>query len=466
MNQDPLNDLKAELDKEIFSKHEFRSRKDTIVKKAIESNKENPPRKHPAWVPLSATAAALLIAALLTGNYFLAKNEETPLQADELEEKNDIDNDNMIEDLPNIEKVPDEVKENETEKDEKIDEEDVTIEQVVPENEPPEISHAEEIRQKYAGIWAAEKLDIKNIYLGLNFQDHEKSFQTSSHLSYKNNIPTLHQIGGENNNLEIFMKDKVVYYSEYKIISDKKEINDPVSYLKDSTQREIYAYPYYPAKISSPIASEEYSWKIIEENSDSIEVSGTADRMDNEIVEFNALIHSDTGIILNFSGYNNNGEKVLGWETDRFELNPVWENDLSDRIGSIIEWSTHEKGKEPIIFREEWLNSAKEEIEKGESVEEIYLGGSDNPTTAIVIIGLAKEISKQEEKELARKILEHMTEEADKNISGNRHIWDENYFRLLFTKPPNRIYYMAAYNKKDAPQDKQGIPEISWQENK
>lgn len=414
MNRDPLENLKAELDKEIFQKREFKSRKSAILKEAREQMSNSQQKKSPRWAPIIASLAIPLIGVLLIGPMLMEKQQPSQHL-----------------DSPSQE-VP---------KQEKLEE---TQQKV---KETPEAS---EIKKTYSSMWEQAKLNFTAMYFLADYQVNGKEYVLNTEVEYKNGNLSIHQQNVQDESL-VLLEDHILYNRGNDLPLYIEAIPAPAAYLKAEHDSGIMSYPYYPSRLPEDIASNDYTWEIIEETDHGIKINGFAKNEELSIKNFTAKIHPETGILLSFEGENQDGERMIEWQDRKFyyEDNPLG---VSENNQNFIqnELNVYEN---LTLFLNELLPQVNDELKQ--AMGSIMINGS--PEKGIwVDLKLNRKLQKSEEEQAAEKIIEALIKSWEGDLSK------VYLFEVNFYNPGEESEYIQAYTEPGLPLDGNSTPEIHW----
>jgi hypothetical protein len=412
LNRDPLKDLKAELDEEVFHKHKLKSRKNAILKEAREGM-TNSQKKSPKWAPVIAALAIPLIGFLLIGPMLL---EQFPRLLDTSPEEVTEPSKKKIEETPK----------------------------------------ASEIKKVYSSLWEQEKLNFRAMYLLADYKIDGKEYIIDTGIEYRSDgNPSINQKNIHNDS-RVILEDNLLFYKEIDKPSTVTAILAPSDYLKADHNSDILSYPYYPAKLPEDIASNQYTWKIIEEGEHGILVNGFTGNKKLSLKEFSAKIHPETGILLSFEGKNQKGEKTIEWKDRKFHYNEV-SLGISDSNQMFIQYEMSlEQNFTPFLNQllsgenEEWKNA----------IGSIALDASERNMMSISV-KLNRKVKDTEEEEIALKIAAALENTRESRITQS------SDFEISFYNPEAEKAYRKAYSNSVLQQnedqyDEDGNPKINW----
>ncbi|MGD6966638.1 hypothetical protein ACQCVP_09425 [Rossellomorea vietnamensis] len=408
MNRDPLKDLKAELDEEVFHKRKLKSRKDAILKEAREGM-TNSQKKSLKWAPVIAMLAIPVIGLLLIGPMLL---EQFPQLSDT---------------------SPDEVTEPSKKKIE-------------------ETPKASEIKKFYSLLWEQDKLNLRAMYLLADYKIDGKEYIIDTGVEYRNDgTLSIHQQNIHNDS-RVILEDNLLYYKEIDKPATVTAILAPTDYLKADHNADILSYPYYPAKLPEDIASNQYTWKISEEGEHGILVNGFTANKKLSLKEFSAKIHPETGILLSFEGKNQKGEKTIEWKDRKFYYDEV-PLGISDSNQMFIQNDMN---------AEENLTPFLNQLLSGESHEwknaigSITLDTSYELNRMLASVKLNRKITETEEEQIALKIAEALKSTTDSRRAPS------DQFEVNFYNPKAEKTYRKAFTELPLRLNEDGRPIINW----
>ncbi|MGM0843567.1 MAG: hypothetical protein ACQEUT_01220 [Bacillota bacterium] len=416
MNRDPLKNLKAELDEEVFQKHKLKSRKADILKEARERMSNSQQKKSPRWAPGIAALAISLIGFLLVG----------PL---------------LLEQYPRLlDTNPDEVTEPSKKKIE-------------------ETPKASEIKKIYSSMWNQDKLNFGGMYLLADYWVDGKEYIIDTGVEYRGdgNI-SIHQQNIHDES-RIILEDNIFYKRGNDMSLTLTAIPSPLAYLKEDNDSEIMTYAYYPARLPEKIAGNQYSWEIIEEGEHGIIIQGSTDNQGLSFKKFSAKIHPQTGVLLSFKGENQKGETAIEWQDRKFyyDENPLG---ISDSNQMFIQNDMRaEENLTPFLIT---LLSGENDEWK-DAVGSIEVKTSRESGRILADVKLNRKIQEIEEKQIALEIAAALKESAQDEIAIAR----TSQFEIYFYKPHAEKAYRKAYTVSTLQQnedqyDEDGNLKINW----
>ncbi|WP_113928327.1 hypothetical protein [Bacillus sp. P14.5] len=413
MNRDPLKNLKAELDEEVFHKQKLKSRKDAILKEAREGM-TNSQKKRPKWAPVIAALAIPLIGFLLIGPVLL---EQFPRLLDTNPEEVTEPSKKKIEETPK----------------------------------------ASEIKKVYSSLWEQERLNFRAMYLLADFKVDGKEYSIDTGVEYRSDgIPSINQ-QNTNNDSRVILEDNLLYYKEIDKPATVTAIPAPSAYLKADHEPIIMSYPYYPAKLPEDIASNQYTWKIIEEGEHGIIVSGLTDNKKLSLKEFKAKIHPETGILLSFEGKNQKGDKAIEWKDRKFHYNEV-SLGISDSNQMFLQYEmSRDQNLTPIL--KELLSGENDEWKN--VISSIGLDTSNEVAPINVNVKLNRKISRKEEEQTARKIAVALQNNNESPIAQYVD-FEINFYNPEAEKAYRKAYSNSILQQNEDRYDEDGNPKMEW----
>ncbi|WP_010677058.1 hypothetical protein [Bacillus timonensis] len=444
--KDELKVIKEQLDKHVFSNHEYQSQKEQIINRI-----KKKPKKPKKLLHTIAAVAAVLLFSIISVPYILQGDSNTPAQNNENPPELHTPNEQQP--------IVDEKKEQNTE------------EEPTP---PQQEKTGDEWISQFKERWNSTQQPYQKLQLAYtsNFYDRvtlKKTFEVS--MGYKNgeliyvSDAMIERPQGKqhletiiNGNQLTLVDHDVKNFENIELAGTAIEIyNDPTI---------VNLEPLSPLTTYDSLFTEAYSWEVeeVDEIAGWVRLHATLNPryQDYTRTKANIKIDLDTGIILELTTHA--GEKVF----EELFVDKIFINDEVDspNLDTTIPSGYVNLNKvrnERVKIDSKWEAETNRELKKEPQIsrEGFFVSGED--AFISFILKLKEGTSEQKAKELAQRLVNVYTEKANSSTELKQRgvsIWDQYTFNIFVIIEPSQDE--PTYNGEISKNKQNGIPLIKW----